>query len=73
MLVKFRTNVGSVDAGEMGLDFKKCQRGMTLEVTDKQASTLIAKKLAEAARIEGVAKSAEISHSKQPPIAAKTK
>ena len=41
MQVKFRTNLGSQDAHSLGLDFKRCCEGMTLEVDQREGEKLV--------------------------------
>lgn len=41
MHVKFRTNLGRLDAESLGIDFKQCCLGETIEVSDAQGEKLV--------------------------------
>lgn len=43
MLVKFKTNLGSSDAGVHDLDFRACTQGSEVEVSDAAGKWLIGK------------------------------
>jgi hypothetical protein len=61
MLVKFKVNLGSMDAAIHRLDFRKCTKGTTLECSDEAATWLVKKGIAsEEVTIEAVAKPAPI-------------
>lgn len=45
--VKFRTNLGSRDAAELGLDYEKCQADKVVEVGAKAAESLSKRGIAE--------------------------
>lgn len=47
MKVKFRVNLGSRDAGPLGLYFEKCRTGETVDVGDDAADWLIKRGIAE--------------------------
>lgn len=49
MKVRFRTNLGSRDAESLKLDFRKCQDGDVLDVSDSVGAVLIKRGIAEAA------------------------
>lgn len=65
MLVKFRVNLGSIDAAKYQLDHTACREGCEVEVGDDAAKWLasrgIVEPLPEAKPVVGVAKSAEIN------------
>jgi len=54
MKVKMRTNLGSVHAAEIGLDYKDCLAGKVVEVSDKAATWLIETGKAELDEQKGV-------------------
>ena len=64
MKVLFSTNVGSLDAEAIGLDFKRCCEGMTLDVSDTQAATLLRRKFAVEVEIKAAPKPPESSEPK---------
>ena len=46
--VKFRTNLGSIDASKLGIEnWRECKRDAVVEVSDKAAEVLINRKIAE--------------------------
>lgn len=63
MKVRFRTNLGSIDAADLGLDHRECQYGKAVNVADEAAEILIARGIAEPAEqtVKGVAKSPAIA------------
>lgn len=58
MLVKFKVNLGSLDAERQRLDFRKCVKGAEVECSDDAAAWLVAKGIATA--VVAVAKPAAI-------------
>lgn len=46
MLVRFKVNLGSIDASVVGLDFRACTEGSELEVSDKAGAWLVGKGIA---------------------------
>jgi len=73
MLVRFKVNLGSVDARHHNLDFAKCCEGMICDVPEKTGQWLVAKNIAELAAVRGVAKAAEIAESKPAPLTGRGK
>lgn len=77
MQVRFRVNLGTVDAGAAGLDAKKCQAGMECEVPDAAGEWLVKKGIAVVVKtIKGVAPAPAITapakdEPKPAPLAAK--
>lgn len=75
MKVNFKVNLGSRDAERFGLDFGKCQRGMSLEVADHVGEWLIGKGIAgrsadnPAKEFTGVAAAPAIAEAAGPGIA----
>lgn len=47
MLVRLRTNLGSIDAAKLKLDWQKCGRGAEVEVSEDVGATLIKRNIAE--------------------------
>jgi hypothetical protein len=58
MIVKFKVNLGSVDAARLKLDFKKCMTGMEVECSDEVGGRLVARGIA--AEVVGISKPAAI-------------
>lgn len=58
MFVRFKVNLGSVDAQGLKLDFRKCATGMEAECSDAAGGLLIAKGIAT--EVVAVAKPAAI-------------
>lgn len=74
MLVRFKVNLGSLDAEPLGLDFHKCQEGMEVECSDKSAAWLLAKNIAEEVKVlKGVSAPPSIASAKSPDIKADSK
>lgn len=48
MIVKFRVNLGSIDAAQVQLDYRQCQQGMELEVESSVGEWLSKRGIAEA-------------------------
>lgn len=47
MQVKFRTNLGSIDAGKLKIDWTKCKLGDVLDVETSVGETLVRSGIAE--------------------------
>jgi hypothetical protein len=63
MFVRFRVNLGSIDAAKLKLDHKQCQLGAEVDVPDAAAEWLCKKGIAEPAerKVKGVAKQPEVT------------
>ncbi len=72
MRVKFKFNLGSIDAAIVGLDFSKCQAGMELEVNDKTHAWLANKNIVDVVLkpVRGVSDAPAIGAVVQPTIKA---
>jgi hypothetical protein len=46
MRVKFKMNLGSIDADKLGLDYRECQCGMTCEVCEEVGEKLVSGNIA---------------------------
>lgn len=71
MIVKFRTNLGSRDANQLGLDHTSCQVGCDVDVKDPIAELLIARGIAEVlpkGKAKAVAPAKKIAKSKDSEI-----
>lgn len=69
MLVKFKVNLGSMDAQRHRLDFRQCLEGAEVECNDEAAGWLVAKGIAT--EVVAVAKPAAIQA--VPPARVETK
>lgn len=71
MRVRFKTNLGSIDARKLGLDYTKCQSGMTCEVGDEVGEKLLSGNLATrvAETIKAVPDKPAIAEAESPKIA----
>jgi len=75
MLVRFKVNLGSRDADEIGLEFAKCGAGMLLNVSDKVGAWLVSNGHAteSPAEVKGVSDAPSIADSTEPTIKAESK
>lgn len=62
MRVKFKTNLGGIDATAIYLDYSKCCIGMEVDVSDAIGKSLVDRGVAETVDqpVKGVAKSAAV-------------
>ena len=63
MKVRFRTNLGSIDAANLGLDHRECQYGKVVAVSDAVGKVLTDRGIAEAVEetVKGAAKTPAIT------------
>lgn len=60
MVVRFRVNLGSMDAEKLQLDYRECQLGMELKVTQDTAEWLVSREIAEPKDIEAPAAATKV-------------
>lgn len=69
MKVRFRTNLGSIDAGRIGVDYKRCTYRAEVDVSDDAGKWLVANGIADSLEkpvIVAVGKPAEIQAVPEP-------